>query len=104
MSLNQQLREPRLLVSMTPRLIAFMALAVAVLITAGCQSSEPLVEARAAPAPAPAEDAGKDPADDLTATEAAIAGMNEAPASDAAPGQTAQLLRPDAPIDRKSVV
>jgi hypothetical protein len=98
MSLNQQVGEPRVLVSLTPRLIAFMALAVAVLITAGCQSSEPLVESRPAPAPAPVADANRDPVDDMTATEAAIAGLNEAPASDAAPAQTAQLLRPDAPM------
>ena len=98
MSLNQQLREPRVLVYMTPRLIAFMALAVAVLITAGCQSSEPLVESRPAVTPAPSADANRDPADDMTATEAAIAGLNEAPATDAAPAQTAQLLRPDAPM------
>jgi hypothetical protein len=99
MSLNQQLREPRLLVSLTPRLIAFMALAVAVLITAGCQSSEPLTESRPVSAPAPAGAAAHDPADDLTATEAAIAGLNEAPAADATASPTAQLLRPDAPMN-----
>jgi len=101
MSLNQQLREPRVLVTMTPRLIAFMALALAVLITAGCQSSEPLTESTAPPRSAePSGDSSRDPADDLTATEAAIAGLNEAPADGAATtGQTAQLLRPDAPMN-----
>jgi LysM domain len=99
MSLNQQLGVPRVLVTLTPRLIAFMALAVAVLITAGCQSSEPLTEAPPAAAPVPAADGNRDPADDMTATEAAIAGLNEAPAADAAPLQTGQLLRPDAPMN-----
>jgi hypothetical protein len=97
MSLNQQLREPRVLVSLTSRLIALMAITAVALLAAGCQSSEPLVEARPAPAPASA-DSARDPADDLTATEAAIAGMNEAPAADA-PAQTAQLIRPDAPMN-----
>ena len=58
MSLNQQL-----------------ALAAAVLLVAGCQSSEPIAQQRPAAAPV-AADTARDPADDLTATEAAIAGMN----------------------------
>jgi LysM repeat protein len=97
MSLNQQLREPRVLLSLTPRLIAVMALAVTVLAVAGCQTSEPVVESRPAAAPASSSSEGND-ADDMTATEAAIAGLNEAPAADA-PAQTAQLLRPDAPMN-----
>jgi hypothetical protein len=96
MSLNQQLREPRVLVSITPRLIALMALAAAAVLAAGCQTSEPVAEARPARAPAPA-DSPRDPADDMTATEAAIAGLNEAQSADA-PAQTSQLLRPDAPM------
>src|SRR5688572_15022836 len=97
MSLNQQLREPRVLVSLTSRLFALMAVTAVVLLAAGCQSPEPIVEARPAPAPASADNS-RDPADDLTATEAAIAGLNEAPAAEA-PAQTAQLIRPDAPMN-----
>jgi hypothetical protein len=97
MSLNQQLREPRVLVSLTSRLIALAALTAIVLLATGCQSSEPMVEARPARAPVPAQTA-RDPADDMTATEAAVAGLNEAPAAEA-PAQTAQLIRPDAPMN-----
>jgi hypothetical protein len=80
MSLNQQL-----------------ALAAAVLLVAGCQSSEPITETRPAATPI-AADTAHDPADDLTATEAAIAGMNDAPAAEAS-APTGQLLRPDAPMN-----
>ena len=95
MSLNQELR-PRVLM-LAPRVFAAMALCAVVLLAAGCQSAEPVVESRPAPAPA-SNETPRDPADDLTATEAAIAGLNEAPASDA-PAQTAQLIRPDAPMN-----
>jgi len=64
----------------------------------GCQSS-PAEETppAAAPAPVSSSTAAND-ADDMTATEAAIAAMNEvAPAE--APAQTAQLIRPDAPMN-----
>jgi hypothetical protein len=97
MSLNQQLSEPRTLVSMPSRLLAAMALAVIVLVAAGCQTSEPVTESRPARAPAPA-DTARDPADDMTATEAAIAGLNEAPAAEQT-APTSQLLRPDAPMN-----
>ncbi|SRR5688572_10544130 len=96
MSLNQQLSE-RVLVSLPSRLIVAMALVATVLLAAGCQTSEPVAEARPVRAPAPAETA-RDPAEDMTATEAAIAGLNEAPtAEQTAP--TSQLLRPDAPMN-----
>jgi len=96
MSLNQQLSE-RVLVSLPSRLIVAMALVATVLLAAGCQTSEPVAEARPVRAPAPAESA-RDPAEDMTATEAAIAGLNEAPtAEQSAP--TSQLLRPDAPMN-----
>ena len=96
MSLNQQLSE-RVLVSLPSRLIVAMALVATVLLAAGCQTSEPVAEARPVRAPAPAESA-RDPAEDMTATEAAIAGLNEAPtAEQTAP--TSQLLRPDAPMN-----
>jgi hypothetical protein len=82
---------------MPSRVIALMALAALVVLAAGCQSSEPIVEARPAPAPV-AADTARDPADDMTATEAAIAGLNDAPAAEST-APTAQLLRPDAPVN-----
>ena len=97
MSLNQQLSEPRVLVSLPYRMLAAMALAAIVLLAAGCQTSEPVAEAQPARAPAPA-DTTRDAADDLTATEAAISGLNEAPAAEQT-AQTSQLLRPDAPMN-----
>lgn len=101
MSLNQQLTEQRLLVSLASqplyRVAALMAVAAFVLLAAGCQSSKPVVETRAAPASAAAE-AARDPADDMTATEAAVAGLNEAPAAEST-APTSQLLRPDAPMN-----
>jgi hypothetical protein len=100
MSLNQQLGEPRVFstaIGMMPRLFAVVAVAALVLMAAGCQSSEPLVESAPARTPAPA-DTAQDPADDLTATEAAIAGLNDAPPAESQ-AQTAQLLRPDAPMN-----
>jgi hypothetical protein len=99
MSLNQQLTEPRVLLTV-PRLFALMALFAAALVVAGCKSApEPMTtnSATAAAAPAP-ETAPSSDADDMTATEAAIAGLNEAPA-EAPAAPTAQLLRPDAPMN-----
>jgi hypothetical protein len=100
MSLNQQLSEQRLLHKglTAPRLFALMALLAVAVVAAGCQSSEPLVESRPAAAPAPAADAERDPADDMAATEAAVAGLNEAPVPEAQTS-TAQLIRPDAPMN-----
>ena len=96
MSFNQQLTVPRVLGTLTSRLFALMAFSALALIVAGCASGPPpdVVEARPQPQ-APDTDTT---ADDLTATEAAIAGMNDAPA-DAQPAQTAQLIRPDAPMN-----
>jgi len=95
---NQQLKEPRVVALLTPRIVGLMALFAAAVLLAGCQSA-PADEAPSAAAPAPvASSAPADDADDLTATEAAIAAMNEmAPAE--APPQTAQLIRPDAPMN-----
>ena len=97
MSLNQQLTEPRVLLTV-PRLFALMAFFAAALVVAGCKSApEPMTE----PVRASASEAAEAPAgdaSDMTATEAAVAGMNDAPAeTQAAP--TAQLLRPDAPMN-----
>jgi LysM repeat protein len=96
MSFNQQLREPRVLAFLTPRLYLLMAFIAATLVVAGCKAPPPVVETR----PAQAISAGdKDTTvDDLTATEAAIAGMNEAPAAEST-APTAQLIRPDAPMN-----
>ncbi len=100
MSLNQQLRESRAF-PMNLRLIALMGLVALAVFAAGCASTSSSAESSggmstgapmAAPAPADASDA-----DDLTATEAAIAAMSEAPPS-TVPAQTGQLLRPDAPM------
>jgi hypothetical protein len=75
--------------------MAFFAVAV---LLAGCQSAPEENYPRAAAPPPPAAAAPADAANDLTATEAAIAAMNEmAPAE--APAQTAQLIRPDAPMN-----
>jgi hypothetical protein len=77
--------------------MALMAFMAAIVVAAGCQSSKPVVEARAPARSAPADDT-RDPMDDMTATEAAIAAMNEAPAA-ASSAPTSQLLRPDAPVN-----
>jgi LysM repeat protein len=96
MSFNQQLREPRVLAFLTPRLVALMAFIAAALVVSGCKSAPPVVESRPAQ-PIAASD--KDTtADDLTATEAAVAGMNDAPAAEST-APTAQLIRPDAPMN-----
>ena len=102
MSLNQQLNEPRVLGSLAlrplpVRLLASMALAVLIVLAAGCKTAEPVKEVRPARAPVAAE-GPRDPADDMTATEAAIAGLNDAPAAEAT-APTSQLLRPDAPVN-----
>ena len=96
MSFNQQLREPRVLAFLTPRLFALMAFIAATIVVAGCKAPPPVVETRPAQ---PISAGDKDTtADDLTATEAAIAGMNEAPAAEST-APTAQLIRPDAPMN-----
>ena len=96
MSFNQQLREPRVLAILNPRVIALVALAAALLVVAGCKSAPPVVEAAPVRAQAPAT--SEPTADDLTATEAAVAALNEAPAAET-PAPTAQLIRPDAPMN-----
>jgi LysM repeat protein len=96
MSLNQELKSPRVLALLTPRNLVIAGLVAAAILAAGCKSAPPeeQTEYRGAP---PARSAA-DRADDMTATEAAIAGLNEAPAAD--PGApTSQLLRPDAPMN-----
>src|SRR5687767_12256523 len=96
MSLNQQLREPRVLATLTPRLFALMAIVAAALLVVGCKSPPPVVETRPAQ-PVAAADVD-DTANDLTATEAAVAAMNDAPVAETS-APTAQLIRPDAPMN-----
>jgi len=101
MSFNQQLREPRVLAFLTSRLFALMAFVAAAVLVAGCASSPPPVQESYSPsAELEASAAAKktDQSDDMTATEAAVAAMNEAPVAEA-PQPTAQLIRPDAPMN-----
>jgi LysM repeat protein len=99
MSLNQQLREPRVLAFLTPRLFALMAFVAAAVFVAGCASSPPppVQESHSPSAELEAAATTKNESDDLTATEAAVAALNEAPVAEAQP--TAQLIRPDAPMN-----
>jgi len=97
MFFNQQVTEQRVLGILTLRRLGLMAFLAAAVLLVGCKSApEEQQVAQSAP-PAPSSEAtGK--ADDMTATEAAIAAMNEpAPADQPAP--TAQLIRPDAPMN-----
>ena len=96
MSLNQQLREPRVLAILNPRVIALIAFAAAVLVAAGCASAPPpSVSPGIAPPPVAASE---NTAEDMTATEAAVAALNEAPVAETT-APTAQLIRPDAPMN-----
>ena len=99
MSLNQQLREPRVLGTLTPRHIALTAFIAAALVVAGCKSAPPAASEESAPMAAEPVAPAENSADDLTATEAAVNAMNEAPVAESAPVQTAQLIRPDAPMN-----
>ena len=98
MFFNQQLREPRVLAILNPRVVALTALVAATVITAGCASAPPPVSPGIAQAPPPAADSSANAAGDLTATEAAVAAMNEAPVAESTQ-PTAQLIRPDAPMN-----
>src|SRR5436190_12493325 len=99
MSLNQQLREPRVLAFLTSRLYALMAFIAAALLVAGCASSSPPpVQESYSPSAAVTAPNTDKTADDLTATEAAVAALNEAPVAES-PQPTAQLIRPDAPMN-----
>ncbi|MEO8019472.1 MAG: LysM peptidoglycan-binding domain-containing protein [Pseudomonadota bacterium] len=85
-----------MLAFLTPRLFVLMAFIAATVVVAGCKSAPPVVETRPPQQIAPVDTANT--TDDLTATEAAIAGMNDAPAAESA-APTAQLIRPDAPMN-----
>ncbi len=98
MSFNQQLREPRVLAILNPRVIALMAFIAAALIVAGCKSAPPPVARPISTLPPSVAEAPESTADDMTATEAAVAAMNEAPVAETT-APTAQLIRPDAPMN-----
>jgi hypothetical protein len=99
MFFNQQLREPRVLAILNPRVVALTAFVAATVITAGCASAPPpSVSPGIAETPRATETADHNVADDMTATEAAIAAMNEAPVAESTQ-PTAQLIRPDAPMN-----
>lgn len=98
MFFNQQVTQQRVVKIDAPRLVALMAFVAAALVLVGCKSAPE--EQAYAPAPEPvASTSGGAAADDLTATEAAIAAMNEMAQAEPAPAQTAQLIRPDAPMN-----
>src|SRR5689334_25159044 len=98
MFFNQQVTQQRVFKLDAPRLVALMAFIAAALVLVGCKSAPD--EQVSAPAPQPvANTTSGAAADDLTATEAAIAAMNEMAQAEPAPAQTAQLIRPDAPMN-----
>ena len=99
MFFNQQLTQQRTIQIVVPRFLVLMGFIAAAILLVGCHSAP--AERAPAPAAAPvaadvASDAAK--AEDVTATEAAIAAMNEMQPAEA-PAQTAQLIRPDAPMN-----
>src|SRR5687767_4382133 len=98
MSFNQQLREPRVLAILNPRVIALMVFLAAALIGAGCKSAPPPVAQPISTLPPGVAEGPASTAEDMTATEAAVAAMNEAPVAETAT-PTAQLIRPDAPMN-----
>ena len=99
MFFNQELTRQRAL-QIAPRMLGLVAFLAAAVLLVGCQSapeegtqmSQPARESAGAAEPA------ANSADDMTATEAAIAAMNEMQPAEA-PQQTAQLIRPDAPMN-----
>jgi LysM repeat protein len=99
MFFNQQLTHQRSLQVVAPRLVALALLTAVAVLLVGCKSAPADESAPAPVATAPvAAEPGAASADDMTATEAAIAAMNEnAPVE--APQPTAQLIRPDAPMN-----
>src|SRR5688572_24552611 len=98
MFFNQQVTEQRVLGILTLRRLGLMAFLATAVLLVGCQSGpEEQQVAQSAPAAAPSP-VVTSKAEDMTATEAAIAAMNEAAPADQ-PAQTAQLIRPDAPTN-----
>ena len=101
MFFNQELTEQRMLSQLTLRGLGLMAFLAAAVLLFGCASKpEEQTEYSAPPASTTeAQAAGSESADDVTATEAAIAAMNEPAQAEQQPVQSAQLLRPDAPMN-----
>ncbi|HET9863711.1 MAG TPA: LysM peptidoglycan-binding domain-containing protein [Steroidobacteraceae bacterium] len=99
MSFNQELTKQRALLT-TPRVLGLLAFLAAAVLLVGCQSAPEEQSQAYQPSTVStgAADSSADVADDMTATEAAIAAMNEMQPAEA-PQQTAQLLRPDAPMN-----
>jgi len=100
MFFNQQLTRQRALKFVAPRILALVAFLAASLLLVACKSAPAEQQDSAPVATAAADSSGEasPTADDLTATEAAIAAMNEMQPTEP-PAQTAQLLRPDAPMN-----
>ena len=101
MFFNQELTQQRVLSHLTLRRLGLLAFLAAGVLLFGCASTP---EEQHEYSPPPASDAaaagaGTESADDVTATEAAIAAMNEPAQADQQPAQTQQLLRPDAPMN-----
>jgi hypothetical protein len=97
MSFNQELTQLRSLKLVAPRLVTLALMAAAAILLVACKSAPAEDASVAAPAPVAAADSSAD-AEDMTATEAAIANMQDN-APSAPPEQTAQLIRPDAPMN-----
>jgi len=100
MFFNQQLTQQRTMKIVVPRLLVLMSFIAAAILLVGCHSA-PAERAQAPEATAPvaaAAESDASKAEDVTATEAAIAAMNEMQPAEA-PAQTAQLIRPDAPMN-----
>jgi hypothetical protein len=96
MLFNQEVTQLR--VVNVPRLVALSVMTAAALLLVACKSA-PAEQAAPASVEAPvAAESSATSADDLTATEAAIANMQDNAPSEA-PAQTAQLIRPDAPMN-----
>lgn len=94
MLFNQEVTQLRL--GAAPRLMGLAAAVAAALLLVACKSAPTEEDAYTAPPPTVVAEAPAASVDDLTATEAAIANMHDnAPE---APAQTAQLIRPDAPM------
>ena len=100
MFFNQELTKQRVSGILTPRLLALMVFLAAAVVVVGCASApdehQTMTEVGATGS---APQAATQTADDMTATEAAIAAMNEMAQTEPAPAQTAQLIRPDAPMN-----
>jgi LysM repeat protein len=101
MFFNQELTEQRVPSQLILRRLGLVMFLAAAVLLFGCASQpeeQREYSSQAAPVAA-AQAAGTESADDMTATEAAIAAMNEPAQADQQPAQGAQLLRPDAPMN-----